>query len=292
MSETSSTDKRPRVIKRRRDHAPSEPSNGRWVRTLIAAPAVLAILWPAMLLVAGYAAWQNWGAPHFAVKYHGIKQDAISITPPPDFVRTDIVKAVYTETAMKDMTLLDPEVSAKVASAFASHPWVHRVVGVRKKAGERLDVRLDYRTPVAMVYIVDRQTGPGFLAVDGEGTLLPSDFAPSDTEDYLHIIVPGAAHTGGLGTPFGDTRVHNAAFLARLLAPHQSTLGLTSIGVFGDLHQNPIVQLEIAGTNDRRWFWGSPPGQEVIGENPAMMKLRALLAGVPSGTDLRQVQLQ
>ncbi|MFG0266492.1 MAG: hypothetical protein ACF8AM_15300 [Rhodopirellula sp. JB055] len=292
MSETSTPEKRPRLIRRKRELTTDEPATVGWVRGLISAPAVLSILWPAILLVAGYAAWQTWWADYFAVTYHGIDAQQISVTPPPEYVRTDIIDAVYTETAMKDMSLLDPQVSAKVASAFASHPWVHRVVGVRKKAQGRLDVRLDYRLPVAMVYVVDPKTGPGFLVVDGEGTLLPSDFAPSETDHYLHIIVPGAYHTGRLGSPFGDTRVHAAALLARLLAPHRETLKLQSIGVHGDLRQNPIVQLEIANQDGERWFWGSPPGEEVAGEIPALMKLQAMLAGVPTGTDLRQVQLQ
>lgn len=292
MSESTPSEKRPKLIRRKRDRVAEEPSTTvGWVRGLIAAPAVLSILWPAILLVVGYAAWQTWGADYYAATWHGIQVQQISVTPPPDYVRTDIVESVYSETAMKDMSLLDTQVTAKVASAFASHPWVHRVVGVRKKAKGQLDVRLDYRLPVAMVYVVDPKTGPGFLVVDGEGTLLPSDFAPSETENYLHIIVPGAYHTGRLGTPFGDTRVHSAALLARLLAPHREELKLQSIGVHGDLHQNPVVQLEIAREDGERWFWGSPPGEEANDEVPALMKLKALLAGAPVNSDLRQIQV-
>ena len=293
MTESPPSEKRPRLIRRKRGLEVEEPSTMvGWVRGMIAAPAVLSILWPAILLVVGYAAWQTWGANYVAVNYHGIDPQKISVTSPPDYVRTDIVDVVYTETAMKDMSLLDKQVSAKVASAFASHPWVQRVVGVRKKANGRLDVRLNYRLPVAMVYVVDPEKGAGFLVVDGEGTLLPCDFAPSEVDHYLHIILPGAYHTGGLGLPFGDERVHSAALLARLLAPHRTELGLKSIGVHGDLRQNPIVQLEIANEDGERWFWGSPPGEEVAGEMPATMKLQAMLAGVPTGSDLRQVQLQ
>ena len=260
----------------------------------MAAPAVLSILWPAALLVVGYASWQQWGSHYVAQKYYGVDATQIGISPAPTYVRTDIVDAVYRDAALDKLSLMDPQACAKVASAFSGHPWVKRVVGVRKLAGGHLDVRLDYRLPVAMVHVISRHpehNGAGFFAVDGEGVLLPpSDFSRAETEQYLHIVVPGAYPTGGVGTPFGDARVHAASMLAYLLKPHITGLDISSIGVHGDLRQNPVVQLEIANSDGGRWFWGSPPGAEAQSEPPALMKLQQLVAGAPVGSDLRQIQ--
>lgn len=247
-----------------------------------------------MLLVTGYVAWQQWGSHYVAHQYYGVQADAIHVTSPPTYVRSDIIKTVYRDAAMDQLSLLDEQACAKVASAFASNAWVRRVVGVRKMAGGRLNVRLEYRQPVAMVHVISRHPdydGPAFFAIDGEGVLLPTaDFSRSETENFLHIIVPGAYPTGGEGAEFGDSRVQAAALLAFLLHPFRESLGITSIGVHGDLRQNPVVQLEIAGEDGQRWFWGSPPGAEAQGEPTAKMKLQSLIDGAPSGSDLRQVQ--
>ena len=241
----------------------------------------------------GYVAWQTWGAEHVARKYYGIRPESISVTPAPEYVRTDIVDTVYRDMAMDELSLLDRQACSKIASAFNSNPWVRHVTGVTKLSGSGLDVRLEYRQPVAMVHVISRHpeySGAGFFAVDGEGTLLPrSDFSEADVHQYLHIIAPGAYPTGRIGAAFGDVRIEAAALLAHFLHPDHKELGLTSIGVHGDLRQNPVVQLEIAGEGDQRWFWGSPPGQEVPGEPTAQMKLDTLRAGAATGSDLRQV---
>lgn len=286
--------KRAPAKRRRGPDAETAASKIHWIATLVAAPALLAILWPAILLIAGYASWQQWGSHYVAHKYYGVQASSINVTEPPAYVRSDIIKTVYRDAAMDKLSLMDEQACAKVASAFASNAWVRRVVGVRKLAGGRLNVRLEYRQPVAMVHVISRHPehdGAGFFAVDGEGVLLPpSDFSRAETVNYLHIIVPGAYPTGGVGAEFGDTRVQTAALLAYVLHPFREKLGITSIGVHGDLRQNPVVQLEIAGTEERRWFWGSPPGSEAQGEPTAKMKLQSLIDGAPTGSDLRQVQ--
>ncbi|MBB3206438.1 hypothetical protein FHS27_002247 [Rhodopirellula rubra] len=287
--------KRTSSSRRRGPDEDASPSKIRWIASLVAAPVILSILWPAILLVVGYAAWQQWGSHYVAHKYYGVEASAISVTQPPDYVRSDIIETVYRDAAMDKMSLMDQQACAKIASAFSSNAWVRRVVGVRKLAGGRIDVRLEYRQPVAMVHVISRhpdRNGAGFFAIDGEGVLLPdTDFSPSETMRYLHIIVPGAYPTGGVGSEFGDSRVQAAALLAHLLHPYREQLGVTSIGVHGDLRQNPIAQLEIAGDEkDERWFWGSPPGAEAQTEPPAMMKLQSLIDGAPPGSDLRQVQ--
>ena len=105
--------------------------------------AALSIIWPLLLVVAGYAAWNQWGADYLAEKYHGVDPSLIEITETPVYVRSNLVETVYRDTAMEGLSLLDPQATAKIASAFASHPWVRSVNSVRKSPHGVIDVRID-----------------------------------------------------------------------------------------------------------------------------------------------------
>lgn len=262
------------------------------IRRLIKAPAALSILWPALLIIGGYVGWHRWGSVHVADQYGGIDPTLIEVTEPPPFVRTNVVKAVYRDTAMEGLSLLDRQATAKIASAFSMHPWVRNVVSVRKLPGGVIAVRLEYREPVAMVHVFKpdpTDTGSYFFPVDGEGVLLPtSDFAQAETRQYVHIEVPDAYSTNAIGTPFGDHRVEAAARLAEILAPYREQTQLRSIGVHGDPRQTEVPQLELTTHGGARWFWGSPPGAELPGERTVQMKLRRMLSADSSkNVDLR-----
>jgi hypothetical protein len=166
------------------------------------------------------------------------------------------------------------------------------VIGVRKLPGGGIDVRLDYRVPVAMVHVFKPQqndTRSYFFPVDEEGVLLPtSEFATADTRNYLYIEVPGVYTTNPVGAAFGDPRVEAAARLAAVLAPHRESAKLRSIGVYGDPRQMEVPQLELTTQSGSRIYWGSPPGGEASGEPTVEMKLRRLLSSdVSQLTDLR-----
>ena len=271
---------------------PNEPKpRRRLLQRLIKAPAALSILWPALLLCGGYLAWHRWGADHVASQYYALDPTLIEVTEPPEYIRTSVVDAVYRDTALGDLSLLDARASAKIASAFASHPWVRHVTGVRKLPGGVIDVHVQYRRPVAMVHVISRHpevSDSSFFAVDGEGTLLPTaDFAPAETRQYLHIVVPGAYPTGGVGSPFGDLRVEAAARVAAVLAKYREDAGIASIGVHGDPRRTGAPQFELTTRSGERLFWGSAPGSELAGEPPAAMKLQVLLEGAAPGSDLR-----
>lgn len=247
------------------------------LRRLIQAPAMLSFLWPAILTGGGYIAWQNWGAEHVAKQYFGVDPTLIEITSPPPFIHSDIVQTVYQDTAMEGLSLLDHQATAKIASAFSTHPWIRRVISVRKLPGGCVDVRVQYREPVAMVRVRDPKTnGPGFFPLDSEGVVLPTDFSPSQTWDFIHIHVPEVFPTGNIGFAFGDARVEAAAQLAAFLAPYREIAGIESIGVYGDPRVAP-PQLEITTKDRQRLPWGSAPGMETKGELSSSMRLKMLL---------------
>ncbi|TWU45930.1 hypothetical protein Q31b_11060 [Novipirellula aureliae] len=251
------------------------------LKRLITAPASLSFIWPVLLIIGGYAAWDRWGAEHVGKKYYGVELEQIRISPPPEHVRTDIAATVFRDFALDQLSLLDSQASAKIASAFATHPWISRVISVRKLPGGAIDVHLEYRRPVAMVPVIKPDQEVGFFPIDGAGILLPTttDFAEAETLDYIHIEVPGVYPTGVLGSPFGDYRVEAAAKLADLLATHREQLQIRSIGVRGDSRTDEVPQLELTMTSNRCFTWGSPPGMERLEEQPAEMKLQALLQG-------------
>lgn len=262
----------------------------RLIRYLINAPAALSILWPALLIVLGYVAWHRWGAERVADQFYVVDASLIEITPPPPYVRSDIVGNVYRDTAMEGLSLLDSQATAKIASAFSMNPWIKRVVSVRKLPGGKIDLQVVYRRPVAMVLVEkpdpDAAGRSFFFPVDEDGVLLPTgEFARAEIKQFIHIVVPGVYATGQVGSPFGDRRVEAAAQLAALLAPFRDEAGIISIDVPGDPRMEKVPQLElttveIAGDAERmekKRFWGSPPGDEPPGETTAQMKLHTLL---------------
>ena len=149
----------------------------RLIRKLIAAPAALAFIWPLLLLAGGFIAWNQWGADYLGEQYFGLDPALIQITEPPTYIRADLITDVYQDMGLDSVSLLEPQAAAKIASAFASNHWVRRVNSVRKLPGGGVDVRVDYRAPVAMVRVISRHPevdGSGFFVVDGEGVLLPT----------------------------------------------------------------------------------------------------------------------
>src|SRR6056297_866368 len=262
------------------------------LRRLIKAPAVLAILWPAILIVGGYLAWHRWGSVHVAENFYGVELAQINVTEPPPHVRSNVVQAVYRDTAMDGLSLLDRQATANIAAAFSMHPWVQSVSSVRKLPGGMVEVRLEYRQPVAMVTVFRSKAGKPakyYFPIDGKGVLLPtSEFTRGETQNFIHIDVPGVDSSNAEGMPFGDKRVEAAASLAALLHPIRSKISVKSISVAGDPRQVQVPQLELTTDSEARLFWGSPPGLEAPGEPTAMMKLQTLLSlDAATNADLR-----
>ena len=252
------------------------------LRRLIKAPASLAIISPAVLILGSYLAWNKWGSQHVAQQYYGVELSAIQVTSPPAYVRSDVTQSVYQDTAMGGLSLLDRTATAKIASAFSMHPWVRNVSSVRKLPGGSVDVRLEYREPVAMTRVFKPHYAANekyYLPIDGEGVLLPSEeFSRSETRDFIHINVPGADSNQRPGSRFGDSRVEAAAKLAAILAPFRDQAGIKSIEVGGDPRLSEVPQLELTTQTGQRIWWGSTPGYESPGERTTEMKLQTLLS--------------
>ena len=268
---------------------------GRGIGFLVGVPWLLALVWPMALIVLGVICWERYGVIRAAEAFVSISPDQVTLPPRPAIIRTDVTEAVFRETGLESVSLMDPAATAKIASAFSMNPWVEDVTSVRKLPGGGVDVRLQYRRVAAMVKVSKpgRSRGssavPHFFPVDRDGVMLPSqDFSAAQTMDYIHVDVPGVYSTSLEGTPFGEPRVEAAASLAWLLHPVRESLGIASIEVYGDNRRSITPQFEIITDDGQRIFWGSPPGREPAGESDAATKLRWLVSPERGDrTDLR-----
>lgn len=239
------------------------------------------MIWPVALVIGGYVAWQRWGAEHVSKKYYSIDPKLIHVTASPEYINTDIAASVYSETRLDQLSLLDPAASARIASAFSFHPWVRKVVAVRKLPGGAVDVHLQYRKPVAMVFVISRHPeikGRSFFAIDEDGVLLPTaEFSREETMKYLHIEIPDVYPTGGVGSSFGDGRITGAAKVAAAVETGQQILRVRSIQLDDSSRTSPVPQYKLFASDGREFFWGSAPGQELYGEPTAVAKVRQLI---------------
>lgn len=252
------------------------------------------MVWPAALVIGGYIAWHKWGAEQVSKKYYGIDPASIHVTARPDYISTDIANTVYSDTRLDQLSLLDPAAAARIASAFSFHPWVRRVVAVRKLPGGKVDVHLQYRRPVAMVFVISRHPEilgrRSFFAIDEDGVLLPpTEFSSDETMNYLHIEVPDVYPTGGIGSSFGDNRVIGAAKVAAAVEPHREQLKISSIRLADSSRTSPVPQYQLYTTQGRDFFWGSAPGAELYGEPLSDAKVRQLLERIRLETDVARL---
>lgn len=265
------------------------------LRRLIAAPAAWSFLWPIVLIIVGYVGYNRWGADRLATKFQGVRQDQITIPPPHRYIRTDIVAETYKDYALGDVSQLDPKATARIAASFANHPWVRNVDSVRKLPHGEIDVRLEYRVPVAVFHVTSSVVpiaDDHYLALDGEGVFLPNEkLTLDDAAEMIQIEVMDVQdhiESGIYGEPFGERRVEAAARLAKLLVPLKSKVHVTKITSADNSRGNFVPQLEITIGNNTRLFWGSPPGQEQPNERDALEKAQDLINGnYQSGDDLR-----
>ncbi|QEG38485.1 cell division protein FtsQ/DivIB [Roseimaritima ulvae] len=271
---------------------------GLLIRRIATAPMAFAFLWPAMLAVGGYWAWHHWGVEHVGSRFARLETSEIHLTQRPQYIpeRIDLTQEVLDTTALGELSLLDRQVSARIAQAYATHPWIQQVVAVRIQSGGEVDVQVRYRQPVAMVRHLSRHAevqGWAYYPVDPEGIVLPPNaFTGNEAKQYLVINIPQVDLRGTPGFSCGDSRVTAAAALAAILSPYRQELGLAAIELHAETNPNQrYLAFDIVTQSGRRLVWGSAPGKELNGEPPADLKMQALLQSPPPGTDLRVAAL-
>ena len=203
----------------------------------------------------------------------------IQITPPPHWVPHDLVDQVTKRAGLPtELSLLDEDLTQRVARAFEQHPWVKGSVRVRTSVPAQLQVDLEYREPVAMV-----RAKNGLFPIDVDAIVLPAaDFSPAQLTKYPVVENVGSQPSGPAGTQWRDVTVLGAARLAALLKSHWQEFGLKSIRAPASAEggQTQVAWDELSfqlGTRGgSRIIWGRPPGSKRPGELPAEKKIERM----------------
>jgi hypothetical protein len=199
----------------------------------------------------------------------------IHITQPPHWVPHNLVEQVVAQAGLPEqLSLLDENLARDLAMAFALHPWVEEVVSV-KKSFQAVDVKLNYRRPVAMVHVKQ-----GLYPIDVHGVLLPPhDFSASNAKIFPQITKVLSTPQGPAGSDWGDPVVLEAARLAAEIAPYWKKLQLAEIvcprtpQVSDDLNSGVYTLTTIGGSEI---VWGHPPGADHPGEPTTSQKIERL----------------
>jgi hypothetical protein len=268
---------------------------------------LLSILGPSVLLIAGYWLWISYGAKHLDRTRYGLRQENILLTAQPPWIRSPVLEEVYRGSDLGRLNVLDRQMSPTVSTAFQMHPWIRKVFRVQKLAGEQVEVLVEYREPLAMVFeeaMAKSSAGwaatrtslpPGgegtaedstasssmnFYPVDVDGVLLPTkDFRPEEIPNYMLIYAQGSTPVGKkVGGEYGDSRIREALMICRLVRDERQALELERVYVYQDPDSEGPAKwiFELTTRRKTRVYWGHAPGREVAGEPGSPAKLRKL----------------
>lgn len=238
-----------------------------------------------MALVAGacFAVWQHVRSHVLAGSQYQVHPEHITVTPVPDWIHGDIRAEILRDLSRDGpLSLLDEDLTVRLATAFSAHPWVTRVDRVSKHFPSGVEVVVAYRVPVAMVEVQD---GQALLPVDIQGVVLPTremsgelNFTSEEAERYPRI---GEIHTmpsGPVGTRWGDAAVLGGAQIAAVLADDWDRLKLSRIIPWERKPARSGVEYTyvLVTQSGTMVFWGRAPGTETGGEVPAREKIAQL----------------
>ncbi len=210
-----------------------------------------------------------------------VSAEQITLTQGPEWVPADLVQQVFANGGFLDneLSLHESTLSERIAAAFHTHPWIEKVVSVRKTWPAHVQVNVLYRRPVALIRTTD-----GLYPVDRYGVLLPAaDFSPEDMTRYPVIEGIRSAPAGRLGEAWGDAAVTEAAQLAEVLLQEQAGtswwkhLQLQGIEV-PQAPQGTTVdsEFELVTPGGSRILWGRGPSTSHPGELDVQQKLDRL----------------
>lgn len=231
-----------------------------------------------LLAVIGRGVWNRFGTVVSSHPRFQLSEENVEITPPPNWIHSDVKKSALELAKVHESSLLDRDVVSKVTEAFRVQTWVSQVSHVTKSP-RGLDIGLEYRRPVAMVEIVD-QGSAKLQPVDGQGVLLPgSEFSRAQVADFLRISVPQPKIHGLIdGTVWPDERVVAASMVAEFISEYREALGLFRVNLLQSSNQDgsSLMTFEIETQRGHRIIWGSPPGQQHEEEASSERRLEAL----------------
>ncbi len=236
----------------------------------------LAVLMLAMFVAACYWGWQEVHGDVLALPEYMLSPKDIVVTDHPEWLSFDIrEKAFQNASLQQNLSIMDPDLNERIASAFSVHPWVAKVNRVTKRYPSTVVVDLEYHHPVCVVEIGDSK-----IPVDVEGTALPpSDLPQSQIDRYPLLVCPGLSTPRGLpGDQWGDPRVVGAAEIAAALGDRWKTcrfVRITPVAVSESSRVGDVVY-RLHTANGTVVVWGAPPGVKTPGQPTTAEKLAYL----------------
>jgi hypothetical protein len=200
-----------------------------------------------------------------------IKPDDIHFTDAPPWVpRTFLRQVVRKGELPEELSMLDAQLVDDVAAAFQKHPWVERVVSVRKEFPHRVTVVLEYRKPAACVV-----TSAERFAIDKNAVLLPPPDLPPAEDEFPMITNVHSSPPTEAGSTWHDRTIEDAAKIADALGPSWKKLQLRSIEIPAAPENAKPEDLIYAlrTTGGSRIIWGRAPGGDHPGELTAEQKI-------------------
>jgi hypothetical protein len=188
------------VVKRARKAKPSVPGVARGARPIVATLVTLGVAGGLLfgLSLLGDEARRNIGPrDRYAAKFADIRCDS-----PPGLTReTFLTEVRYASNAPHTIQTLDPQLQAKLTTAFGAHPWVASVDAVSVEPPGVVNVKLTFRKPVLTIRVNDTPR-----AVDAKGVLLP---ATASTAGLPELLTPVQAPEPPAGQPWPDAKVQD-----------------------------------------------------------------------------------
>ncbi len=224
-------------------------------------------------VAAGFV-WQNVRAHVLADSSYRLEIDNLESTPQPPWIRSDVKTSVFRDADLANCSLLDEGLSQRVHQAFSLHPWIERVLQVRKRYPAAISVDLVYRKPAAMVEVAG-----GLLPIDGSGVLLPSDdFSPADASHYPRVAGVESQPRGLVGTAWGDPLVVDAGRITGLLASNWEAWHFQKLNCpLPKSPENPRpLGFRLRHESGATVLWESAPDREAGSESKAAEKLARL----------------
>jgi hypothetical protein len=234
----------------------------------------------------GVAVWRHVKQHVLSGEQYQVHPEDVTITAPPAWIQPDEggkaaderIKAEVLRDVLRTgpLSLLDNDLTVRLAGSFASHPWVARVDRVSKRFPSGVDVTLAYRVPVAMVELHD---GSGVLPVDEQAVLLPTrDFTVEQAESYPRIAEIYTSPPPVVGTRWGDAAVLGGAQIAATLAKDWKSFHFARIV---PIERKPArsgyeYTYRLFTHSGTTVDWGRAPGTDLPGEIPANEKLAQL----------------
>ena len=264
--------------KRKESAASSTPARNGSTVALAVATFLLA-----GLMAGGYLAWQKWGRVSLNQEHYRLAPQNVEIPPLPPWIKTDVKAEVFHDDRLAQASILEPDLTLRISSAFESHPWIAKVHRAMKRPPATVTLELEYRRPVAWVEVPRGMfpgSGAGVLPIDQSAVLLPQgDFSEEQLDQFLRIAVDDIQLGGPTGAVWGDARVAGAARIAAILLNDWRELGLYRIRAvpeYSGRDMRPGTRYEIYTRQDKRLIWGNAPGEEALHEPAGTQKLQIL----------------